>query len=67
MSDHHADRTRRIDAIAWAWLALSVCWAVVIFVTDVMAWPLALWIATTVGPLTWLRNRASAESRNGTG
>ena len=37
-----ADGTRRIDTIALAWLGLSVFWAVVIFVTDVVAWPLAL-------------------------
>jgi hypothetical protein len=41
----------------WLWLSLSMVWAVVIFVTDQPAWPLALWIATTVGPLTLLRSR----------
>lgn len=34
---------------------MSALWAVVIFVTDQLAWPLALWIATTLGPLTYLR------------
>ena len=29
---------------------VSAAWAVVIFATDQMAWPLALWIATTVDP-----------------
>ena len=41
-------------AIPWLWLAMSLVWAVVIVVTDQLAWPLALWIATTVGPLTYL-------------
>jgi hypothetical protein len=41
-------------AIPWLWLALSALWAVVIIVTDQVAWALALWIATTVGPLTYL-------------
>ena len=48
-----------IDRIAIAWLVLSLAWAVVIFVTDAPAWPLALWIATTLGPLAVLRNRAA--------
>jgi hypothetical protein len=39
------------------WLGLSAAWAVVIFTTGLMAWPLALWIATTLGPLTLLRTR----------
>ncbi len=43
--------------IPWLWLTLSMAWAAVIFVTDQPAWPLALWIATTVGPLTLLRSR----------
>ena len=42
-------------AVPWLWLALSVSWAVVIVITDQLAWPLALWIATTVGPLIYLR------------
>jgi hypothetical protein len=33
---------------------MSLLWAVVIIVTDQLAWPLALSIATTVGPLTHL-------------
>lgn len=35
---------------------MSLAWVIVIIVTDQLAWPLALWIATTVGPLTYLRN-----------
>jgi len=41
-------------AVPWLWLVLSALWAVVIIVTDTVSWPLALWIATTVGPLTYL-------------
>ena len=44
-------------AIPFLWIVLSMAWAVVILVTDQLAWPLALWIATTVGPLTTLQNR----------
>jgi hypothetical protein len=49
--------TRLLSALAWLWLGLSAAWAVVIFATDQVAWPLALWIATTVGPLTALKTR----------
>lgn len=41
-------------ALPWLWLAMSLIWAVVIIVTGHVAWPLALWIATTLGPLTYL-------------
>ena len=50
-------RTHLLSALPWLWLGLSAAWAVVIFVTDQLAWPLALWIATTVGPLTALKAR----------
>jgi hypothetical protein len=36
---------------------MSAMWAVVILVTDALAWPLAIWIATTVGPLTAIERR----------
>lgn len=50
-----AETTSRLQkAIPWLWLAMSLVWAVVIIVTDHLAWPLALWIATTLGPLTYL-------------
>ena len=54
--------TRRVLPLAW--LALSATWAAVIVVTDQLAWPLVLWIATTVGPLTALdrRDRDRTES-----
>jgi hypothetical protein len=48
--------------VPWAWLTLSLGWAVVIIATDRLAWPLALWIATTVGPLTYL-SRSPHQSR----
>lgn len=51
--------------IPWLWLGLSMAWAVVIFVTDQLAWPLALWIATTVGPLTLLRSRSAPARPDG--
>lgn len=51
-----------LGASPWFWLGLSVVWAVVIIVTDQLAWPLALWIATTVGPLTALKARRDATS-----
>ena len=57
-------------ALPFLWLGLSVAWAVVIFVTDQLAWPLALWIATTLGPLTVLQSRLAknqpGESPEGT-
>lgn len=54
--------TRLRRALPWLWLALSALWAVVIFVTDAVAWPLALWVATTVGPLTALRTRLASKA-----
>jgi hypothetical protein len=50
---------RVLQALPWLWLAMSAVWAIVIIVTDQLAWPLALWIATTVGPLTYLRSSKS--------
>lgn len=58
-----SSRSRTIwGALPWLWLGLSVAWAVVIVVTDQLAWPLALWVATTVGPLTALQARRNATS-----
>ncbi len=50
-------RTHLLNVLPWMWLGFSAAWAVVILVTDQLAWPLALWIATTVGPLTALKTR----------
>ena len=47
-------RSRLRRAIPWLWFAMSLLWTVVIILTDQLAWPLPLWIATTVGPLTYL-------------
>lgn len=55
-ADRSSGRLKR--ALPWLWLAMSMSWAVVIFVTGAVAWPLAVWIATTVGPLTYLRTAA---------
>lgn len=52
-----SSRRRGPELLAFGWLALSLFWAGVIIVTDALAWPLALWIATTLGPLTLLRSR----------
>lgn len=50
-------RTVVLRMLPFAWLALSAVWAVVVVVTDQVAWPLAIWIATTVGPLTAIDRR----------
>ena len=55
--DQVARRARLLNALPWLWLGLSAVWVVVIFATDQVAWPLALWIATTVGPLTAMKTR----------
>jgi hypothetical protein len=51
--------------IPWLWLAMSLLWAVVIIFTDQLAWPLALWIATTLGPLTYLRSWTDQSAAHG--
>lgn len=50
-------RTVVLRMLPFAWLALSAVWAVVVVVTDQVAWPLAIWIATTLGPLTAIERR----------
>lgn len=64
-----ADRSMLHRILPFAWLALSAVWAAVIIVTDQLAWPLALWIATTVGPLAALdkRRHRTSEPRLGGG
>jgi hypothetical protein len=54
-----SSRARLTTTLPWLWLALSAFWAVIILTTDQLAWPLALWVATTLGPLTALRSRLS--------
>lgn len=57
MNAGDSGRSRLARILPFLWLGLSVVWAAVIVVTDHIAWPLALWIATTVGPLTALQSR----------
>jgi hypothetical protein len=52
---HRRSTLQRV--VPGAWLALSATWAAVIVVTDQVAWPLAIWIATTLGPLTAIERR----------
>lgn len=56
-------RARTRTAVPWLWLGLSVAWLVLIVVTDLPAWPLAVWIAATVGPLAALMNRPESRTR----
>ena len=60
----HTTTGRLQQAVPWLWLAVSLAWAVVIIVTDQVAWTLALWIATTVGPLTYLSRSESDRARD---
>lgn len=71
MHAHHTDgahpaggaRDGRLrKALPWLWLGLSAAWAAVIFITDQVAWPLALWVATTLGPLTALNKRLDTKT-----
>jgi hypothetical protein len=62
-----AFRGRLRKVVPWLWLAMSLAWAVVIIVTDELAWPLALWVATTVGPLTCLTRSEPNRSRDSRG
>lgn len=62
----HQSRSRVPRVVPWLWLAMSMAWAVVIIVTDQLAWPLALWIATTVGPLSYLSGSTRLEGRRAT-
>lgn len=66
MAPDDTPRSTLHRALPAAWLAMSAAWAGVIFVTDQVAWPLALWIATTVGPLTALGRRTPAPTNEPT-
>ena len=57
-----ARSARLLNALPWFWLAMSVAWAVVIVATDQPAWPLALWIAITVGPITAHKARLDSQA-----
>jgi hypothetical protein len=52
---HRRSTLQRV--VPFAWLALSATWVAVIVVTDQVAWPLTIWIATTLGPLTAIERR----------
>ncbi len=54
-------RAHLVNALPWLWLGMSAGWAVVIFTTDQPAWPLALWIAASVGPLIARKTRLDAQ------
>ena len=54
-------RPKAFRALPWLWLALSAIWLVVVFVTEVPAWTLAIWIATTLGSVTMLQARLKPE------
>ena len=53
---------RQRNAIALAWLTLNLLWLVLIILTDVPAWTLAVWIAATLGPSAFLANRTPRSS-----
>lgn len=54
-------RPKALRALPWFWLALTVIWLVALFVTELPAWTLAIWIATTVGSVTMLQARLKPE------
>ena len=43
------------------WMVLNITWLAVLFVSDVPAWTLAIWIAATVGPITALAARKDGQ------
>lgn len=60
-SEPTTGQERRLQAsLPWLWLFISAIWAAIIIATETAAWPLAAWIATTLGPLTLLRNRTKS-------
>lgn len=61
-SSANQDRQRWERWLPFLWLALSAFWAAVILITNAPARPLAVWIATMLGPLTVLQRRP--EGRN---
>jgi len=51
-------RAQLLHVLPWMWLATCIAWALVLVATDRPAWPLTLWIATTVGPVVALNTSA---------
>jgi hypothetical protein len=47
----------RSTVLPLVWLATSAIWAAVVLATEYPAWPLAIWIAATIGPLTAIERR----------
>jgi hypothetical protein len=62
-AEQNKNHQQIMRALPWLWLALSVIWAVVIFVTDLPALSLAVWIAATVGPIAALQSRLRSADR----
>ena len=53
-----ADGLRRHrGSVVFLWMVLNIMWLAVLFVTDLPAWTLAIWIAATVGPIAALEAR----------
>ena len=60
-----SNRERIMTAIPWLWLTFNATWLAVIFITDQPAWPLPIWIATTLG--LWSRFCRTSERATGNG
>ena len=43
------------------WMVLNITWLAVLFVSDVPAWTLAIWIAGTIGPIAVLGARKDGQ------
>ena len=50
-----------MKALPWLWLGVSAAWAALVFVTEQPAWPLAVWVATTLGPITVVKSRLDSK------
>ena len=55
---------RHRGTVMFLWLFLNITWLAVLFVTDLPASALAIWIAVTIGPMIALRAR-NDEERSG--
>lgn len=55
---------RNRGTVVSLWMLLNITWLAVLFVTDLPAWALPIWIAATIGPIIALRAR-NAEERSG--
>jgi Flp pilus assembly protein TadB len=54
---HDGVRLRAFRALPWLWFALCAIWLVVVLVTELLAWTLAIWIGTVLGSVTMLQAR----------